>query len=98
MNKTTQFRALLKRPGCTVCTGCWDPLSAKLVEQAGFEVAYMSGAAVAASMIGKNDLGYMTQTEVADNVRRITQAIDIPLVADADDGFGNSLNVQRTVR
>jgi 2-methylisocitrate lyase-like PEP mutase family enzyme len=58
----------------------------------------MSGAAVAASMIGKNDLGYMTQTEVADNVRRITQAIDIPLVADADDGFGNSLNVQRTVR
>ena len=80
-----------------VLPGAFDALSATLVQASGFAGAYLSGASVSMALIGHPDLGFTTMTEMADQVARITSVIDIPLVADADTGFGNPLNVQRTV-
>ena len=77
--------------------GCYDALGARLVEEAGFPAAYMTGFGSAASRLGRPDVGLMTLPEMVDNARRIAQAIDIPVIADADTGYGNSLNVIRTV-
>jgi len=77
--------------------GCYDALGARLVEEAGFPAAYMTGFGSAASRLGRPDIGLMTLPEMVDNARRIAQAIDIPVIADADTGYGNSLNVIRTV-
>ncbi len=78
--------------------GCYDALGARLVEEAGFSAAYMTGFGSAASRLGRPDVGLMTLPEMVDNARRIAQAVDIPVVADADTGYGNSINVIRTVR
>src|ERR1700751_3115036 len=78
--------------------GCYDALGARLVEEAGFSAAYMTGFGSAASRLGRPDVGLMTLSEMVDNARRIAQAIDIPVIADADTGYGNSINVIRTVR
>jgi 2,3-dimethylmalate lyase len=78
--------------------GCFDPLGARLIEEAGFPAAYMTGFGSSASHLGRPDVGLMSLPEMVDNARRIAQAIDIPLVADADTGYGNSINVIRTVR
>lgn len=81
----------------TRAVGCYDGFTAKLVEQAGFEVALISGAAVATSLQGLPDNGLITLTEMADAAKRISNCVDIPVIADADNGFGNALNVRRAV-
>ncbi len=92
-----RLRALLARPGMRVAPGAYDCITARMVEQAGFELAYMSGAGTAASL-GYPDYGLLSLNEMADNAGRMAAAISLPLVADADTGFGNELNVVRTVR
>ena len=78
--------------------GCYDALSATLIEQAGFDAAYLSGGSLAYSRLGRPDIGLVSVSEVADTIALIADRIDIPLIVDADTGFGNALNVQRTVR
>ena len=78
--------------------GVYDALSALLVEQAGFEAAYLSGASISYTQIGRSDMGFMTASEVADTVARIRERVSLPLIVDADTGFGNALNVIRTVK
>ncbi len=78
--------------------GCYDGLTARLGEEAGFECAYMTGFGTAASLLGRPDVGLLTLSEMVDNVRRITQAIGIPLIADMDTGYGNPINVIRAVQ
>ena len=78
--------------------GCYHALGARLVEEAGFSAAYMTGFGSAAARLGRPDVGLMTLPEMVDNARRIAQAVDIPIVADADTGYGNSINAIRTVR
>jgi 2-methylisocitrate lyase-like PEP mutase family enzyme len=88
---------MLAEPGLTVLPGVYDALSATLVERCGFPGAYMSGAAVSMSLGGLPDLGLLTMTEMAAQAARLAGVLSGPLVADADTGFGNALNVQRTV-
>ena len=76
---------------------CFDALSAKLIEQAGFGVTFMSGFAASASRLGQPDLGLMSYAEVVDQARNITDAISIPVIVDGDTGYGNAMNVRRTV-
>jgi carboxyvinyl-carboxyphosphonate phosphorylmutase len=78
--------------------GAYDALSARLVEQAGFDVVYMTGFGSAAGLLGRPDVGLLTATEMVDNARRIVAAVDIPVIADADTGYGNPINVIRTVQ
>lgn len=84
--------------GLVVAPGVYDALGARLVERAGFDAVYMSGFATTASLIGRPDIGLLSATEMAETVRRISGAVDLPLIADADNGYGNVLNVVRTVR
>ena len=76
---------------------CFDALSAKMIEQAGFGVTFMSGFAASASRLGQPDLGLMSYAEVLDQARNITDAISIPVIVDGDTGYGNAMNVRRTV-
>ena len=78
--------------------GVYDAFSALMVERAGFEAAYLSGASIAYTQLGRPDLGLMSAKEVADTIARITERVDLPLIVDADTGFGNALNVIRTVK
>lgn len=78
--------------------GIYDPLTALVAQQAGFEALYLSGASIAYTRLGRSDVGLTTATEVADVLARITERVDTPVIVDADTGFGNALNVQRTVR
>ena len=78
--------------------GCYDALGARLIEEAGFPAAYMTGFGSAASRLGRPDVGLLTLGEMVDNARRIVQAVEIPVIADADTGYGNAINVIRTVR
>ena len=97
MNPRQVLKQLLKRPGLLVAPGCFDGLSARLVEEAGFEAAYLSGGAVARSM-GIPDIGLVTMSEVIERTAQVVSAIKIPVIADADTGYGNALNLVRTVR
>ena len=92
-----RLRELLAGPGPVVAPGSYDALSARLVEQAGFDVVYMTGFGSTASLIGRPDVGLLTGTEMIDNARRIVAAVDVPVIADADTGYGNAVNVVRTV-
>jgi 2-methylisocitrate lyase-like PEP mutase family enzyme len=78
--------------------GCHDALSALLIEQASFTCAYLSGAAIAYTRFGRSDVGLVSMSEVADTLALVTERVGIPVIVDADTGFGNALNVQRTVR
>src|SRR6201987_5706834 len=91
------LRQLFEAGGMVLAPGCYDALGARLVEEAGFPAAYMTGFGSAASRLGRPDVGLMTLSEMVDNARRIAQAVDIPVIADADTGYGNSINVIRTV-
>lgn len=91
------LRALLAQDKLHVMPCCYDALSAKLIEQAGFELTFMSGFAASASRIGQPDLGLMSYAEVLDQARNITETLAIPLIADGDTGYGNAMNVRRTV-
>jgi 2-methylisocitrate lyase-like PEP mutase family enzyme len=77
--------------------GIYDALSALVAEQSGFEALYLSGASIAYTRLGRSDVGLTTATEVADTLARITERVSLPVIVDADTGFGNALNVQRTV-
>jgi len=92
-----RLRALLARPGLLLMPGCHDAISAKLVEQAGFPTAFMSGFAVAATRLGLPDTGLISYGELVEQGRNICGAVSIPLFGDGDTGFGNLLNVKRTV-
>ncbi len=81
-----------------LCPGVYDALSAAMAEQAGFEAAYLSGASIAYTSLGSPDIGLVSMTEVADVLGRIRERVVLPIIVDADTGFGNALNVQRTVR
>src|SRR5690242_15989809 len=77
--------------------GCYDPLGARLIEDAGFAAVYMTGFGTAAGRMGRPDVGLLTLSEMVDNARRIAAAVNLPVIADADTGYGNPLNVIRTV-
>ncbi len=98
MNKTEKLRKLLDAPGAVVMPGCFDALSARLIERAGFKAAFMGGFAVSASRIGAPDTGLISYSEMVDQGRNICAAVDIPVIGDGDTGYGNAVNVQRTVR
>jgi 2,3-dimethylmalate lyase len=98
MRATTRLRELLRQPGLIVAPGAYECISAKLVEAAGFACCYMTGSGTAATRLGKADVGLTTLNEMAGNARAMAEAIEIPLIADADTGFGNAINVMRAVR
>lgn len=91
-----KLRALLKEPRIHLMPCCYDALSAKLIERAHFDLTFMSGFATAAAK-GLPDTGLLSYKEMQENIATITPAISIPLIADADTGFGNAINVRRTV-
>lgn len=88
----------LKQPQALLAPGVYDALSALLAEQAGFEALYLSGASIAYTRLGRSDVGLTTASEVEDTLARISERVALPVIVDADTGFGNALNVQRTVR
>ena len=92
-----RLRALLNSGQTILAPGAFDPLAARLVEEAGFPAVYMTGFGTAAALIGRPDVGLLTMTEMVDNAARIAACVDIPVIADADTGYGNPLNVIRTV-
>jgi 2-methylisocitrate lyase-like PEP mutase family enzyme len=95
-----RLRELLARvpeTGPVILPGAYDGLSARLVEAAGFDAVYMTGFGSTATLLGKPDVGLLSGSEMADNARRLASAVGIPLVADADTGYGNAVNVARTV-
>ncbi|HXP29447.1 MAG TPA: oxaloacetate decarboxylase [Stellaceae bacterium] len=94
----TSLRPLLDRPEIIVAPGCYDALSALLIERAGFAAAYLTGAGLAYTRFGRPDIGLVSMTEVADTVGVIRERTSLPLIVDCDTGFGNALNVMRTVR
>ncbi len=94
---TTRLRELLQRKEILVAPGAFDALSAKLIESVGFEAVYMTGFGTAASIFGVPDIGLLTMTEMVENAKRISDAVKIPVIADADTGYGNHLNVIRMV-
>jgi len=98
MRATTRLRQLIGQGRCIMAPGVADCVMARLVAAEGFEAVYMTGNGTAATRLGQPDIGLMTQTEMVDNAGRIADAAGIPLVADADDGYGNPLNVRRTIR
>lgn len=93
-----RLRELLAAGGPVLAPGAYDALSARLVERAGFDVVYMTGFGSSASLLGRPDVGLLGMSEMAGNVRRIVQAVDVPVIADADTGYGNAINVVRTVQ
>jgi 2-methylisocitrate lyase-like PEP mutase family enzyme len=97
MNSRQLLKQLFKRDRLLVAPGCFDGLSARLVEEAGFEAAYLSGGAVARSM-GIPDIGLVTMSEVIDRAAQVVAAVKIPIIADADTGYGNAVNLVRSVR
>ena len=93
-----KLRQLISQPGLIVAPGAYDAWSARLIEKAGFPVVYMTGYGVSASAIGQPDIGLLTMTEMVNVARNMVNAINIPLIADGDTGYGGILNVIRTVR
>jgi 2-methylisocitrate lyase-like PEP mutase family enzyme len=93
-----RLRDLLRRDRALMAAGAFSPMSARLVEQAGFEAVYVPGGGVALDRLGVADLGLVTMSEMVETAAAIAQSVGVPVIADADTGFGNALNVQRTVR
>jgi 2-methylisocitrate lyase-like PEP mutase family enzyme len=97
MSKAKQLRSLLRQDGMTIAPGAYDCITATLIARAGFPAVYMTGAGAAASH-GYPDYGLLTMSEMVENAGRIAGSVDVPVIADADTGYGNELNVVRTVR
>jgi 2-methylisocitrate lyase-like PEP mutase family enzyme len=97
MTQAARFRELLRRDGMVVAPGAYDCITARLIERAGFDAVYMTGAGTAATL-GYPDFGLVTMSEMVGNAGRIAAAVALPVIADADTGYGNELNVVRTVR
>ncbi len=93
-----ELRTLLDSPGILTMPCCFDALSARLIEAAGFPLTFMSGFAVAATRLGGPDTGLISYAEMLDQGRNICEAVSIPVIGDADTGYGNELNVRRTVQ
>lgn len=98
MTQAAKLRALLAQDTCHIMPCCFDALSAKLIAQEGYDLTFMSGFATSAARIGAPDLGLMSYGEVLDQARNISDAVSIPLIGDGDTGYGNAMNVKRTVR
>jgi methylisocitrate lyase len=94
----TRIHRILDQIGTLAFAGVFDTLSAKLAQQVGFPMAFVSGYSVAATAIGEPDMGLLTQTEITQQATRICMSVDIPVIVDADTGYGNPLNVYRTVQ
>ena len=92
------LRKLIAGRETIIAPGAYDALTARIIEQAGFPAVYMTGFGTTASLLGRPDVGLLTMSQMVDNARRMAQAIDVPLIADADTGYGNPLNVIRTVQ
>jgi 2,3-dimethylmalate lyase len=98
LRRAAELRRLLAEPGIHIMPGVYDALSARLAEQVGFRVINVGGAMVANSILGLPDVGLTSLTEMAEQIRRVTAATTVPAIADADTGYGNAVNVMRTVR
>src|SRR5580693_5411549 len=97
-NQRPGLRQLLAGKEPILAPGAYDALSARIIEQAGFPAVYMTGFGTSASLLGRPDVGLLTMTQMVDHARRLAQAVNVPLIADADTGYGNVLNVIRTVQ
>ena len=97
MSSDKVLRELIAKEGMVVAPGCYDGLTAKLIRQAGFNAIYMSGGSTS-SAHGYPDYGLLTMSEMVENASRIADAVDVPVISDADNGYGNELNVYRTIR
>ncbi|HEX3884022.1 MAG TPA: isocitrate lyase/PEP mutase family protein [Stellaceae bacterium] len=97
MTQAARFRELLRRDGMVVAPGAYDCITARTIARAGFDCVYMTGAGTAATL-GYPDFGLITMSEMVENGRRIAAAVEVPVIADADTGYGNELNTVRTVR
>ena len=97
MSTARRLRELLLRPQILVAPGAYDGMTAKMVEQAGFDAVYMTGAGASAAR-GFPDYGLVTMSEMAESAGVLARSVKVPLIADADTGYGNELNVTRTVR
>jgi 2-methylisocitrate lyase-like PEP mutase family enzyme len=98
MSKAEKLRTLLAEPGALVLPGCYDALTARLIERAGYKAAFMGGFAVSAARLGAPDTGLISYAEMVDQGRNICAAVDFPVIGDGDTGYGNAVNVQRTVQ
>jgi methylisocitrate lyase len=98
MKKTTMLRELIKGDDIVVLPGVYDCLSAKLAEEAGFKAVFLSGAAISASLLGYPDFGLISMAEVLNHAKNVVNSVRIPVFADCDTGFGNPINVYRTVK
>ena len=99
MRTTTRLRVLLAGPDVLVAPGAYDALSARLIAQAGFQAVYMTGFGTAASVLGQPDVGLLTMSEMVSRASALAAVTgDLPLIADADTGYGNPVNVRRTIR
>jgi methylisocitrate lyase len=98
MNKTTQLKNLINRKEILVMPGAYDCISAKIIEKCGYEAIQVTGYGVAASLLGKPDVGILSMGEMLTQTRNICRAVDIPVMADGDNGFGNAANVFYTVQ
>lgn len=97
-SKAERLRQSLAEPRCHMVPCCWDALSARMIGEAGFPFTFMSGFAVSAARLGLPDTGLISYAEMADQVRNICAATDIPVIGDGDTGYGNALNVERTLK
>ena len=98
MRPTTALRRILAEPGCTMSVSAHDPLLARLVEQTGFKIVGLSGNAIAAAYLGMPDMGFLNLGDMVNVARRVATAVNIPILVDADTGYGNAMSVLRTVR
>jgi 2,3-dimethylmalate lyase len=97
MTPITRIHQLLARHGSLLFPGIYDAVGARIAAQVGFEVLFISGYSVSASQLGLPDFGYLTQTEMIQTVRNVCTSVEVPVIVDADTGYGNALNVRRTV-
>jgi 2-methylisocitrate lyase-like PEP mutase family enzyme len=98
MSNRKRLRELLAAPDAVIAPGVYDCLTARVAERAGAQAIIVTGAGVAASVLGTPDVGLMTMTEVVTQTRNIVRSVEVPVVADCDTGYGNPINVQRTIR
>ena len=98
MTRARAFREMVNAPEIAVVPSAYDALSAKVIEQAGFRALHMTGSGTSASMLGYPDLGFTSVTEMATNAKNIVLAVDVPVIMDADAGYGNAMNTWRAIR
>jgi methylisocitrate lyase len=98
MTKRNRLKKSINEDKITLAPGVYDCVSAKIAEKMGFEVAFISGYSLEASILGNPDIGLATKTDVTTHARYIARSVEIPVICDADTGYGNALNVWDTVR